>query len=358
MRIQLHTDKTRYSFLDRIRCKVTRLDDSLGVVDGHAYCGFLINGQTVYSEESDNRDLELSLQDHWDHLGSVHRIELQVELRLGSHSDRVTALSAPVFLEIDLRDISVLPTADGRPSSYVRHRDQIYFVWHGSRGHARSHRAVSADLVTAKALSGRGDFCQYLVDGQSVYRDGVRVKDLSSDGFRIHNAIFAGNAQAVLTPYGNAKVVHPSRFEVIDGAEQYMMRKQGEPGDIKAGYARDDVHGYWFCCSSSTPHATVIKACKSPDTLISLDFGYARDADHVYLEGVRIAGARPDSWSMVNRLYSRDAKSVFYLTRKVADVDLASFEVVCGSDDDDAFESILARDNKGSIKRGLRVEGG
>lgn len=357
MQIQLHTDKTRYSFLDRIRCKVTRLDDPSGVVDGHAYYGFLINGQAVYYEESDNRDLELSLQDHWDHLGSVHRIELQVELRLGSHSDRVTAFSAPVSLEIDLRDISVFLTADGRASSYVRYRDQIYFVWNGARGHAKNHRAVSADVGTAKALNGRGDFCQYLVDGESVYRDGVRVKDLSSDGFRIHNAIFAGNAQAVLTPYGDAKAVRPSRFEVIDDAEQYMLRKQGEPGDIKAGYARDDVNAYWFCCSSSTPHATVIRACKRPETLISLDFGYARDADHVYLEGVRIAGARPDSWSMVSRLYSRDAKSVFYLTRKLEDVDLASFEVEPDPEEGDVFDSNLARDGRGPFKRGLRIEG-
>lgn len=355
MQIQLQTDKTRYSFLDRIRCKIVRTDDLTGLVDGHAYCGFLINGQTVYYEESENRDLEQHLGDYWDHLGSIHPIELQVEVRIGTYPDKDIAISAPVHLEIDLRDVSVLLTTDGRSSCYVRHRDKIYFVWNGSRGHAKNHRLVSADVTTAKVLSGRGDVSHYLVDHQAVFRDGVRVKGFSSAGFRVYNAIFAGNAFGVLTPYGDAKVLHPEHFEVIDAAEQYVFRKPGESGDIKSGYARDDTHGYWFCCSSSTQHATVIKACKRPDTLVSLDFGYARDADNVYLEGVRIAGARPESWAMVNRLYSRDAMNVFYLTRKLTGVDPASFELVADPDNVDVFDSNLARDCNGPFKRGLRV---
>lgn len=357
MQIQLQTDKTRYSFLDRIRCKIMRTDDRSGPIDGHAYCGFLIDGQQVYYEESENRDLEQNLGDYWDHIGSIHQMDLQVEVRVGSYPNKESAISAPVSLEIDLRDISVLLTPDGRPTSYVRHRDKIYFVWSGSRGHAKNHRLVPADVTTAKVLNGRSDLCHYLVDHQAVYRDGVRVKGLLPDGFRIYNAIFAGNAFAVLTPYGDAKVLHPSHFEAIDAAEQYLFRKPGERARIKSGYARDDTHGYWFCCSSSTSHATVIKACKRPETLVSLDFAYARDADNVYLEGVRIAGARAESWSMVNRLYSRDARNVFYLTRKLEGVDLASFEVVSDSKDDDVFDSNLARDCNGPLKRGLRGDG-
>jgi DKNYY family len=85
-----------------------------------------------------------------------------------------------------------------------------------------------------------------------------------------------------------------------------------------------------------------------------VNFGYARDAENVYLEGVRIAGAKSDSWGMVNRLYSRDAKNVFYLAHKLADVDLASFDVVPGSEEDDVFDSSLAWDCRGTIHRGSR----
>jgi hypothetical protein len=55
MQLQLQTDKARYIFLDRIRCKVSRTYGQTTAVDGHAYRGFLINGQTVYYEESENR---------------------------------------------------------------------------------------------------------------------------------------------------------------------------------------------------------------------------------------------------------------------------------------------------------------
>jgi hypothetical protein len=175
------------------------------------------------------------LRDYWDHLGSIHKIELRVEVHVGTYPKKDKAISAPVALEIDLRDTCILQTPDGRASSYVRHRDKIYFVWSGSRGHANNHLPVPADLATAKVLSARGDPCHFLVDHQSVYREGVRVKGLAPDVFRVHNPIFAGNASAVLTPYRGAKVLHPSHFDVIDAGKQYLFESRASPAASRWG---------------------------------------------------------------------------------------------------------------------------
>lgn len=345
MQIQFQTNKTRYEFNETIRCVLTRTDvEPHETIDWHCYCGFLINGKTVYAEESENRDLAQSLFDYWDAIGTLCTIDFQVEVRAGHYPNIQTAISPAVRLEIDLRDVEVLNTATGLASCYVKDRRGLFFIWNGSRGHRKSHRKVAADLESARALNDQAAACAYLVDRELVFRDGVLVKGLSAADFKIYSAVFAGDSSTVLTPYGNAKVVHPAQFAALDDGDRHAYKKADNADGYKAGYGRDDLHVYWFDCSTSSAHATVVKACKQPQTFISLDYGYGKDASNVYLEGVRIQGADPDTWEMLNRVYSRDQKNVYFGTRKVAAADRDSFRVIADPDEASLFDSMNGQD--------------
>jgi len=346
MKIQLQTNKTRYSFNETIRCTVVKTDSSPAeIIDSHCYCGFLINGETVYYEESENRDFQQILWDYWDAIGTVCQIDFQVEVRLGHYPSKLSAISPPLRLDIDLSSIEVLRTTTGEQSCYVQHKGKIYFVWDGCRGHGKNHRSVSADPVSATALSSKEDFCHYLIDAHHVFRDGILMKDVKAKSFKIYNHVFVGDSHAVLTPYGNAKVAHPDHFEVLDDGDQYFFKEAGVDS-YKAGYGRDGQNVYWFDSSNSTTHAIIVRACKQPQMFVSLGLGYGKDTDHVYLEGRRIKGADPTSWRMLNRLYSRDKKDIFYLTDKVINADLETFEVILGpgQNEDDLLDSHWARD--------------
>ena len=345
MRIQLQTNKTRYEFDEPIRCALTRTDvEPHEPIIEHGYCGFVINGKTVYYEESENRDLTQSLFDYWDAIGTLCTIDFQVEVRRGQYPNVQTAISPEVRLEIDLRDVEVLNTAAGLASCYVRNRRGLFFIWNGSRGHGKSQRKVAADLESARALNDQTAACAYLVDRESVFRNGVLVKGLSAADFKIYSAVFAGDPGTVLTPYGNAKVVHPAQFVALDDGDRFAYKKDAESDGYKAGYGRDDLHVYWFDCSIGSAHATVVRACKEPQTFISLDYGYGKDASHVYLEGVRIQGADPHTWELLNRLYSRDRKNVYFGTRKVEAADRDSFRVVADPDEASLFDSMNGQD--------------
>jgi hypothetical protein len=351
MKIHLQTNKTRYSFNETIRCTVIKTDSlHAEIIDSHCYCGFLINGKTVYYEESENRNFQQILWDYWDAIGTVCQIDFQVEVRLGHYPNKISAISPPLRLEIDLSDIEVLQTATGEQSCYVRYKGKIYFVWHGSRGHRKNHRSVSADPVSAIALSSKEDYCHYLVDSYYVFQNGILMKNVKADGFKIYNPVFAGDSHAVLTPYGNAKIAHPDQFEALDDGDQYPLKKSGVDS-YKAGYGRDGQNVYWFDGSNSTTHAVMVRTCKQPQTFVSLGLGYAKDIDHVYLEGRRIKGADPTSWRMLNRLYSRDKKHIFYFTDKVIDADPETFEVILGPNEDDLFDSMWGRDRFNTFKR-------
>ena len=345
MQIRLQTNKTRYQFNEAIRCSVIRTDvEPHEAIVGHCYCGFLINGKTVYYEESENRDLVQSLFDYWDAIGTVCSIDLQVEIRQGHYPNVEAAFTPAVRLDIDLRDVEVLTTASGQASCYVKDRRGLYFVWNGSRGHGKSHRKVAADVASARALNDQAASCAYLVDRESVFRNGVLVKGLSAADFKIHSAVFAGDPGTVLTPYGNAKVAHPAQFVALDDGDRFALKQDEQSDGYKAGYGRDDQYVYWFDCSTSASHATIVKACKQPETFISLDYGYGKDASNVYREGVRIQGADPQTWEMLNRCYSRDRKNVYFGSRTVAAADRNSFRVIADADESSIFDSMRGQD--------------
>ena len=88
--------------------------------------------------------------------------------------------------------------------------------------------------------------------------------------------------------------------------------------DYVSGYGRDDIHVYWFNGSTSTRHAAVVRSCKKPHTFRSIKSGYGIDDDCVYYEAVKIPKANPKTWTMINNMYSKDDKNVFY------------FRIACG----------------------------
>lgn len=355
MEIALKTNKTRYRFDEVICCTITRVDISPAQEwDQHGYCGFLINGHTAYYEESDIRRFQPILWDYWDAIGTVYAFDFQVEVKAGSYPNILSTTSAPLRIEVDLTGIEVLNTSTGEPSCYVRHHGVVYFVWHGSRGHGKAYRTVPVDSDSARVLSNQQACCHYLVDDQHVFRNGCLIKEVKADGFKVFNHVFAGDAHAILTPYGNAKVMQPEHFEPLDDGDQYNLKKAGLTS-CKAGYGRDGVHAYWFDSSNSTAHAIIVKACKQAHTFVSLGLGFAKDKDHVYLEGRRIKGADPSTWQMINRLFSRDKKSVYYLTEKVVDADPATFEIIAADDEDDLFDSMYARDQFNTFKRWVKM---
>ncbi len=362
MKIQLYTDKLIYSFNDTIKCTVAS-DDGPSLTDDHGrfYFAFKINGRTVYYEDwsgtgSNMLQFQQLLWDYKDRIGQMCEIDFQVEIRLGYSPDKICALSPPVRLTIDLTDIEFLRTSSKEPSCYIRHKNKIYFIWPGSRGHAKHHRVVSADPATARPAGDQDHFPYYLVDTKNVFRDGVLIKGIHAESFRIYNRVFAGDKQIIFTPYGNAKVLHPEFFEALDDGNCYYLKTNGEPSVFGAGYGRDDVHVYWFDGSNSTPHAVVVRACKTPRSFVSLDHGYGRDEDSVYFEGRRIKGADPVSWEMLNRLYSRDNAHVYYFTEKVESADVDTFEIVEEQNKRDLFDSTKGRDREHVFDAGQKIK--
>ena len=63
----------------------------------------------------------------------------------------------------------------------------------------------------------------------AVNRTGILLCGISSEGFRVYNAVYVGNHQIIYTPYGDAKVAHPDTFIVLS-----------------EGYARDNKHFYLY----------------------------------------------------------------------------------------------------------------
>ncbi|MEN5202925.1 DKNYY domain-containing protein [Stenotrophomonas sp. TWI700] len=307
MDLQLVTDRSRYT-LARPVIRFQQLDIGLGHYD------FYVDGRRVETTVGQPREYELRLLDFRDRIGECFLVDLHITYRPGGRSEgaeRTAVASNTVTLELDLRDIKILTTASGIASQYLEYQGQVYFISADREG--RKQWRLQADATSAKALQGLSKGQCYLRDHAAVFSDGRALKGLNPETFSILNGIFASDGKTVITLYGNAKVTDPQSFVVLDDGHQDITDNEC----VISGYARDKANGYWFTNSTSSKHAMVIRACKQPASLESLGNGFARDCDHVYLEGVRIPAADPQTWQRINRLYSRDAKHVFYLTRKL-----------------------------------------
>lgn len=281
---------------------------------GHGHYEFYVDDRRVEDTVGQPRQYVLRLLDFWDRIGECFLVNFHITYRPAGRSEgaeRAAVASNIVTLELDLRDIKILSTVSGEASLYLEYQGQVYFAswWYQGRRQWR----LPADATSAQALQGFSKGQCYLRDHASVFSDGRALKGLNPETFSILNGIFASDGKTVITSYGNAKVTDPQSFVVLDDGHQDITDNEC----VVSGYARDEANGYWFTNSTSSKHAMVIRACKQPASLESLGNGFARDCDHVYLEGVRIPAADPQTWQRINRLYSRDAKHVFYLTRKL-----------------------------------------
>lgn len=317
MDLHLVTDRSRYT----LARPVIRFQQPC---IGHGHYGFYVDDRRVEETVGQPRQYELSLLDFRDRIGECFWIDFHFTYRpIGRFEDaqRAAVASNRVALELDLQGVKILNTASGEASRYLEYQGQVYFASGWPQG--RRQWRVSANATSAQALQGFSKGQCYLRDHATVFSDGRALKGLNPETFSILNGIFASDGKTVITSYGNAKVADPHSFVVLDDGHQDITDNDG----VVSGYARDAANGYWFTNATSSKHATVLRACKQPASLESLGNGFARDCDHVYLEGARIPAADPQTWQRINRLYSRDAKHVFYLTRKL-EADPATFEAL------------------------------
>ncbi|MBL7684715.1 MAG: DKNYY domain-containing protein [Deltaproteobacteria bacterium] len=333
MQIQLKTNKREYQFNEPIYCTLNHQDGSpLEGADHFGYRGFIINGKTVYYSErqwgAGPIKFEQSLWDYWESIGENCKIKFQLEVRLGNYPNILTFFSQVEELSIDLKNIHVIRTPRGSQSCYIRQGRNIYYISQASRGTEKSYRKTAADFEIAQALEDFNESPSYLSDANYVFRNGVLLKGVNPKEFKVFNRIFAGDGKTVFTPYGNAKVLHPEYFEVLDDGDRYINKGLNDLPGCRAGYGRDDLHVYWFSGDSMTKHASIVRSCKKTASFVSIEYGYGKDDDFVYFEGKRVKGADPKSWAMLNRYYSSDNQSVYYFTEKVPDADSNTFEVI------------------------------
>lgn len=250
---------------------------------------------------------------------SVVGLGLELEGTVVANGSPHTFASGLMSVEVDLSRVRLLRTDAGEPSCYVAEGEEVFYV--SSKSRAYEARTAKLGVNVAARVVNR----DYLVDDHHVFYAGRLRHNVSPVGFRVLNAIFAGNEDIILTTYGDAKVDDPSSFEALDdGRNTSWGRRVGYGG----GYGRDAESVYYFTEETSTPHAIRLKACADPKSFESLPYAHGRDAEYVYSEATRISGADPRTWRMLTCLYSLDARNVFYGTKKVRGADPATFEVL------------------------------
>lgn len=349
MELLLSTDRSRYSLLHPVigfRLRGLPTADDAAEENRYGRYAFYIDGKQVDRVQGDPRQYEIRLLDFRDRFGERVPVSFQLTYQPVGRIDGAehpSLQSNPIALELDLRDMEILKSPMGVDSQYLLHQQRVYFLSNWCEG--RRQWRLQANAETAQALHASSSGQRYLRDNTTVYSNGRALKGLDPASFRVLNGIFASDGQTVITSYGNAKVVDPSTFVVLDDGNQDL----GTVDRVVSGYARDACQGYWFTNSTDSRHAMVIRACKHPASLESLGKGVARDHDHVYLEGARIPSADPHTWRPINRLYSRDAKHLFYLTRKLVGADPDTFKVLESRDPLDT--SYWSRDKTGHYCR-------
>lgn len=275
----------------------------------------------------------------------LETLTYELRVRVVVDGEVVDRTSGPLKVEVDLRETTPILTADGGPTPYVLERGRIVYVSPFSRAYEPATKVLKIDRATMRALD-HG----YLIDKSTVVRNGRPQRGVRPEGFRVLNAVFAGNAEIILTSYGDAKVEDPATFEALDDGRNSHLNT----ASYAAGFGRDRAFAYFFDESTSTKHAVRLRSCRDVKSFESLSHGYARDASHVYCESNRIKGADPATWTLLNRQFSRDAKAVFYGIEVVPGADLATFAVVDEPGGRERFDSLWAADKGGYFHRGER----
>jgi len=240
-------------------------------------------------------------------------------------------------IEIDYTSVEILKTPSGEDSCYMNYNGEICYLSKYSRAYEKAVKKLSIDKQNYEILDDT-----YIIDDKKVFRDG-NLQRIKPDGFRVYNALFAGNDEMVLTSYGNAKVKDPKSFEAFDVY-----------GDAyKKGYARDKEHLYFFDEGGGTHHARIVKACKNPLTFKPLyalsekkSYGkglrwelFGQCERTVYIDAASISLCESASWQRMGR-FSKDRKNAFYFTYKLKDVDAESFELIPDAEQTETYNTL------------------
>lgn len=225
-------------------------------------------------------------------------------------------------LEVDFANYKNLLSEENTHSNYYTSGNTIFYYSPYSRGYEKAITILKGTSKDYRILDKK-----YAINSKSVYRDGRLVKGVNSKGFKVYNNLFAGNEEIIVTSYGNAKVENPKAFRVLDNgleASDFTCDING----YKGGYATDEIFVYYFDESTITKHATKLKACKSPEKIEVLGYGYAKDDKNVYMGAIKIPKANPETFKLINRGYSTDEKNVFFHRRLIESADLNTFEIL------------------------------
>lgn len=208
----------------------------------------------------------------------------------------------------------ILKDRNGRSSGYRECDREVAFMPE-QQSYENIFRRVKIDIETMEVLNH-----DFIKDKQRVYRCGMLLRGITPDDFHVYNAVYTGNHQVIYTPYGDAKIVHPSTFQALDDGEQYE-------GRYRYSYGRDEEFVYFFTGSTETRHAVKLKACQNPDALSVLSEKYAKDDTHVYYEHVVVKKANPETFVVLNSYYARDDKHV-YVGDRLIEADAKTFSVL------------------------------
>lgn len=208
----------------------------------------------------------------------------------------------------------VLKDNDGKPSGYRECDGEVVFMPR-QQSYENVFRRVKIDLDTMEVLNH-----DFIKDKRYVYRKGVLLHGIMPSNFHVFNAVYIGNQQIIYTPYGDAKIVHPASFEVLD---------DGIPCDNQFAYSygRDEEFVYFFTGSTDTRHALRLKVCSNPKTFFALSDKYARDDIHVYYEHRVVKKANPATFTVLKNHYACDDKHV-YIGDRLIEADSKTFIVL------------------------------
>lgn len=209
----------------------------------------------------------------------------------------------------------ILKDRDGKPSGYRVCGGETAWLPE-QQSYEGCFRRVKIDLDTMEVLNH-----DFIKDRQRVYRQGVLLRGITPEDFRVYNAVYTGNHQVIYTPYGNAKVAHPESFEALDAGGI------PEGGFYRQSYGRDAEFVYFFTGSTDTRHAVRLKACKDPKTFSILPGKYAKDDTHVYYEHTVLKKADPHTFTVLKNRYACDGRHVF-IGDRLMDADPKTFAVL------------------------------
>lgn len=193
----------------------------------------------------------------------------------------------------------ILKDNSGRLSGYRECDGEVAFMPR-QESYENIFRRVRIHLDSMEVLNH-----DFIKDRERVYRQGILLKGIVPADFRVFNAVYTGNHQVIYTPYGDAKVAHPSSFEALD---------TGIPGgrQFPFSYGRDEEFVYFFTGATDTRHAVRLKACRNPAAFSVLAGKYAKDDRHVYYEHSILKKADPKTFTVLRDGYARDCRHLFF----------------------------------------------